>query len=67
MPPGSQAEFVLCCEEVGCILIFGLDCVVRLVSLDSPAGPDAYPLTSTSSADRTFRVPACYQVQLVPV
>lgn len=24
MPPGDQAEFAICCEEVGCKLISGL-------------------------------------------
>ena len=34
MPPGDQAEFALCCEEVGCKLISGLVCgFVRLPRL----------------------------------
>lgn len=39
MPPGEQEEFVSCCEEVGCVLIFGLDCMVRLVSQARPLAP----------------------------
>ncbi len=39
MPPGEQEEFVSCCEEVGCVLIFGLDCMVRLVSQARPLTP----------------------------
>ncbi|MGJ7512737.1 hypothetical protein, partial [Variovorax sp. GT1P44] len=67
MPPGLQEEVVSCCEEVGCVLISGLDCAACLVSQLAAAGPDAYPLTSASSPKRTFYVRSIMQVWLVPV
>jgi len=39
MPPGKQEEFVLFCEEVGCFLISGLDCMVCLISQTRPLAP----------------------------